>query len=95
MMSRFFKLTIAATVAALAVGVGLLLQAEFPQVPTGTWAPAGLLADARAGSGSALLDDGRVLIIGGTGAAGPLATRPRGGGRARGHPPCPGRGCGR
>jgi Kelch motif protein len=43
-------------------------------VPSGTWAPTANLNDARANSSAALLSDGRILITGGDGASGPLAT---------------------
>ena len=43
-------------------------------VPSGTWAPTTNLAEARANSSAALLSDGRILITGGDGASGPLAT---------------------
>ena len=71
-MRRLATLSVVAAIAA--AGFGILLQAGIPQVPTGTWAPAGFLADARMDSETALLDDGRVLIIGGTGLTGALAT---------------------
>ena len=71
-MRRLTTLSIVAAIAA--AGFGILLQAGIPQVPTGTWAPAGFLADARMDSETALLDDGRVLIIGGTGLTAALAT---------------------
>src|SRR5262245_25989931 len=44
------------------------------QVPSGTWAPSGNMAEVRSGAASALLQDGRVLVSGGEGTAGPLAT---------------------
>ena len=44
-MRRLATLSIVAAIAA--AGFGILLQAGIPQVPTGTWAPAGFLADAR------------------------------------------------
>ena len=71
-MRRLATLSIVAAIAA--AGFGILLQAGIPQVPTGTWAPAGFLADPRMESATALLDDGRVLVIGGTGLTAALAT---------------------
>ncbi len=43
-------------------------------VPSGTWEPKTNLAEARVNSSAALLSDGRILITGGDGAGGPLAT---------------------
>ena len=71
-MRRLGTLSVVAAIAS--AGFGILLLAGIPQVPSGTWAPAGFLADARMDSETALLDDGRVLIIGGTGLTGALAT---------------------
>ena len=71
-LRRLATLSIVAAIAA--AGFGILLQAGIPQVPTGTWAPAGFLADPRMESATALLDDGRVLVIGGTGLTAALAT---------------------
>ncbi len=56
------------------ISLALLVKAAVLQVPTGTWAPTANLADARANSSAALLSDGRILITGGDGARGPLAT---------------------
>src|SRR5467141_1538650 len=56
------------------ISLALLVKAAVLQVPTGTWAPTANLADARANSSAALLSDGRILITGGDGASGPLAT---------------------
>ena len=56
------------------ISLGLLVRAGVLQVPAGTWAPTANLADARANSSAALLSDGRILIAGGDGASGPLAT---------------------
>src|SRR5262245_29687404 len=59
-------------------GLGLLLvfflRGSAIQVPSGTWAPSGSMAEVRSGAASALLQDGRVIVSGGEGAAGPLAT---------------------
>ena len=51
-----------------------LLKGSISQVPSGTWQAAGNMAEAREGSSSALLPDGRVLISGGAGTDGPLAS---------------------
>src|SRR2546426_3749639 len=56
------------------ISLGLLVRAGVLQVPAGTWAPTANLVDARANSSAALLSDGRILITGGDGASGPLAT---------------------
>ena len=53
---------------------GLLLKGTLPQVPTGTWVPAGSLFQPRSGSAAVALQDGRILFTGGNGAAGPLAS---------------------
>src|SRR5881396_4310041 len=44
------------------------------QMPSGTWAPAASMAEARSGASAALLQDGSVLIAGGANAAAPLAS---------------------
>src|SRR5216117_4212454 len=44
------------------------------QVPSGTWAPAANMAEARSGASAALLQDGSVLIAGGANAGEPLAS---------------------
>ncbi len=56
------------------ISLALLVKAAVLQVPTGTWAPGGAMAQPRADSSAVLLQDGRVLITGGDGASGPLAT---------------------
>src|SRR2546427_11041997 len=44
------------------------------QVPSGTWAPAANMAEARSGASAALLQDGSVLIAVGAKDSGPLAS---------------------
>jgi len=44
--------------------------AVLPQVPSGTWAAAGQMSQARSGAASAVLNDGSLLVCGGTDAAG-------------------------
>src|SRR2546427_4559954 len=44
------------------------------QVPSGTWAPAANMAEARSGASAALLQDGSVLIAGGAKDSVPLAS---------------------
>ncbi len=56
------------------LGLGLLVKGAALQVPTGTWAPGGAMGQPRAGASAARLQDGRVLITGGNGASGALAT---------------------
>src|ERR1700747_2717998 len=50
-----------------------LMTAAIPSVPTGTWQTWNPMGDARSGAASVLLQDGRVLIIGGNNATGPVA----------------------
>src|SRR5438093_2326955 len=53
------------------LGVGLLVNGSNLAAPaTGTWVPAGTMAAARSGAATALLTDGRVLVTGGSDAAG-------------------------
>jgi hypothetical protein len=42
------------------------VHATLPLVQTGTWQPAGAMVESRSGAASALLADGRLLLIGGT-----------------------------
>ena len=60
---------------AAAIGAGLLLLKGARQPdPTGVWIAAGTMTSSRNGACSASLPDGRVLITGGTGSAGALAS---------------------
>jgi len=53
------------------LGVGLLVKGSNLAAPaTGTWVPAGTMAAARSGAATVLLTDGRVLVTGGSDAAG-------------------------
>src|SRR5438876_7334519 len=52
----------------------LLIRGSAPQVPSGSWAPAGNMAAARAGAASVLLQNGRTLITGGVSGSGALAS---------------------
>jgi len=56
--------------------VGYLVHGSVLQAPaSNTWAPTpGAMAEARSGAAAALLSDGRVLVTGGDGAAGALAS---------------------
>jgi hypothetical protein len=53
---------------------GMWLHGAVPDVPTGQWLPGPALAQPRAGAVSVALDDGRVLVIGGRTASGPVDT---------------------
>lgn len=71
---RIFQLLFAT---ALLTGlVGFLVHGSALLAPSSnTWAPTpGAMAEARAGAAAALLSDGRVLVSGGDGAAGPVAS---------------------
>ena len=63
-----------AALGVLVISIAFLLQGDLPQVPTGTWMPATSLSEARSGSTAVLLQDGRVLFSGRTGAPGPLTS---------------------
>src|SRR4030095_2009649 len=58
----------------LVIAIGLWLKATVIQVPSGTWEPAGNMAEARSGAASALLQDGTILVTGGEGASSTLAS---------------------
>src|SRR5437899_10394057 len=58
----------------LVLSLTLVLHGDLPQVATGTWTALNNLSDARSGSAAVVLDDGRILLTGGSGASGPLAT---------------------
>jgi len=58
-------------ISALLAATGILLSASLPQVPSGTWAAVGSMNSARAGASTVLLQDGRILITGGSDANGP------------------------
>jgi N-acetylneuraminic acid mutarotase len=51
-----------------------LLTAAIPNVPTGTWQTWNAMGDVRSGAAAVLLQDGRVLIVGGNNAIGPVAS---------------------
>ena len=50
------------------------LTASIPNVPTGTWQTWNPMGDVRSDAAAVLLQDGRVLIIGGNNANGPVAS---------------------
>ena len=52
----------------------LFLTASIPPVSTGTWQTWNNMGDVRSGAAAVLLQDGRVFIIGGTNANGPVAS---------------------
>ena len=58
----------------LVLTLATLLKGALPQVPSGTWRPAGNMAEIRAKVSAVLLSDGRVLVTGGTGRSGESAT---------------------
>jgi Galactose oxidase, central domain len=58
----------------LALLLAFFLKGSGIQVPSGTWAPAGNMAEARSGAASALLQDGTILVTGGESASVTLAT---------------------
>src|SRR5207245_8762591 len=51
-----------------------ILTASIPNVPTGAWQTWNPMGDVRSGAAAVLLQDGRVLIIGGSNANGPVAS---------------------
>ena len=53
---------------------GMWVHGAVPDVPTGQWLPGPALAQPREGAVSVALDDGRVLVIGGRTASGPVST---------------------
>src|SRR5438445_13719915 len=53
------------------ISIGLLVKAGVLQVPTGTWAPGGAMAQPRVGASAVRLPNGSVLIT-----AGPTGARP-------------------
>src|SRR5262245_8562348 len=53
---------------------GLWAQGAVPDVPTGQWLTGPALAQPRTGAVSVVLDDGRVLVIGGRTSQGPVDT---------------------
>src|SRR5215208_765716 len=56
------------------VSFGIYVHGAVPDVPTGQWLPGPALAQPREGAVSVALDDGRVLVIGGRTADGPVNT---------------------
>jgi Galactose oxidase, central domain len=71
MKSRLtFPLLVVLTIA----GYGYGVHGSVPDVPTGQWMPGDSLQPPREGAVSVAVDDGRVLVIGGRTAAGPVAT---------------------
>lgn len=48
------------------------LTASIPNAPTGTWQSWNNMGDVRSGAAAVLLQDGRVFIVGGTNADGPV-----------------------
>jgi trimeric autotransporter adhesin len=56
------------------LSIVLIVKGFVLQVPSGTWATQANLVQARADSSAVLLPDGRILVIGGNGTSGPVAT---------------------
>ncbi len=73
-MQRSTKLAICLIATLSVFSAVLLIKGLVSQVPSGTWASAGTMAQARSGASSALLQDGRILIIGGDGGSGAVAS---------------------
>src|SRR5947209_7285901 len=55
-------------------GGGMFLRSATPEVRSGSWAPSGVMGQARTGAAAVRMPDGRVLITGGTGVNGALAS---------------------
>ncbi len=68
------RLTLPVLVVLAIAAFGLWLQGAVPDVPTGQWLAGPSVAQPREGAVSVALDDGRVLLIGGRTAGGPVAT---------------------
>ncbi len=66
-MKRFAKLTLVSLI--LLTGF-VLLRGTAPQVATGTWQSGSEMSEARTGAAAVTLDDGRVLVFGGTTSSG-------------------------
>jgi len=65
------RFTVGAVLAVAALlDLVIQIQAQAPRVPSGLWTPAGIMTEVRSGASAALLQDGRVLITGGTGSTG-------------------------
>src|ERR1700686_151273 len=60
--------------AAILVATGILFSASSLQAPTGTWIAVGPMNSARIGASTVLLQDGRILIMGGNDANDPSST---------------------
>src|SRR6266566_5099183 len=56
------------------LGGGMYLRSATPEVRSGSWAPSGAMTQARTGAAAVRMPDGRVLITGGTGVDGALAS---------------------
>src|SRR5215212_10919266 len=56
------------------LGGAVYLHSATPVVRTGSWMPSGAMGQARTGAAAVQLPDGRVMITGGSGVSGALAT---------------------
>jgi N-acetylneuraminic acid mutarotase len=72
MMRKSLKYSLLSVALILCVVLGV--KGYILQVPSGTWAAQPSLAQARSGASAVLLQDGRILVTGGYGAAGTLAS---------------------
>jgi hypothetical protein len=63
-----------AILSALIASYSLLVRASLPQVPSNTWSATGDMVVGRAGASAVLLQDGRVLVTGGTNEGGASAS---------------------
>jgi len=68
------RLIMSALIAVLILTAGILLKGSITQPSIGNWLSAGPMIEARSGSASALLHDGRILITGGDNGSGPVAS---------------------
>src|SRR5207248_8751870 len=59
---------------AAVLGGAMYLRSATPEVRSGLWAPSGVMTQARTGAAAVRMPDGRVLITGGTGVDGALAS---------------------
>ncbi|HEV2349701.1 MAG TPA: Ig-like domain repeat protein, partial [Terriglobia bacterium] len=73
-MKRSIKAVASTLAIAFLLYAAVHTRGSVSQVPSGAWGSSVNMAEARAGASSVLLPDGRILVTGGGGAYGPLAT---------------------